>query len=114
MSNRNPIIDPLELPFKSVEFNSIKNEHFIPAIKEGIARANSLYNALSNDETAATFENTFTKLESADDLLGRAASTYFHLFGSESDDEMQELATTISPILSKCSNDFYLNEKIYG
>ena len=114
MSNRNPIINPKELPFKAVEFSNIKNEHFIPAVEEGIKRANSINEELSDDKSHATFENTMIKLETSDGLLGRASSIYFHLFGSESDSDMQAMATTISPMLSKCQNDFYLNESIFN
>ena len=45
--------------------------------------------------------------------LGRVATTYFHLFGSESDQDFQKLAGEISPKLAKFGNDINLNKNLF-
>ena len=45
--------------------------------------------------------------------MDTATRTYYHLFGSESDQNFKDLSDKISPMLAEFENNLYLNEKLF-
>ena len=110
---RNPLLEKFTEPFGTIPFNEIETEHFVPALDVAIDEAKSEVDAVINNPDAPTFKNTVLAMELVGKKLGRVATTYFHLFGSESDKDFQALAGEISPKLAKFSNDINLNEDVF-
>ena len=113
MSNNNALLIKNNQPYGTVPFGQIKTEDFLPAIEEGVKQNEQDIDSIVNNESNPTFENTILALEKSGDLLDNVATVYFHLFGSESDQEFQKLANEISPKLAKLENDINLNEKLF-
>ena len=111
---KNPLLEKFDQPFGTIPFKDIKTEHFIPALDAAIDEAKQEIDAIATNQEAATFENTVLAQELAGKKLGRVASSYFHLFGSESDQEFQSLAGQISPKLAKFGNDINLNQELFS
>ena len=109
----NPLLSKNNEPFNTIPFNDIKTEHYLPAIKKGIElNEKEIDQIVSNDEEP-NFENTILALEKSGELLDKISTTYFHLFGSESDSDFQKLANEISPMLAKLENDINLNADLF-
>ena len=109
----NPLLSKNNEPFNTIPFNDIKTEHYLPAIKKGIElNEKEIDQIVSNDEEP-NFENTILALEKSGELLDKITTTYFHLFGSESDSDFQKLANEISPMLAKLENDINLNADLF-
>ena len=109
----NPLLKESNHKFKTINFNEIKLEHFMPAIHESIDIAkNNISNIKSNAE-APNFKNTIIALETSEETLSRVVTVYFHLFGSESTPEFQALANEISPILANFGNDITLDQELF-
>jgi len=109
----NPLLEKFNQPFGTIPFKELKTEHFVPAIDTAIDEAKAEIDSIANNPESATFENTILAQELAGKKLGRAANTYFHLFGSESDQDFQALAGEISPKLANFGNDVNLNEDLF-
>lgn len=109
----NPLLSIPDTPFQTPPFSQIKNEHFLPAIKELIASAKAEITAITEQQEAASFSNTIEALERSGLLLDRASSVFFNLNSAETNDELQAIARDISPLLSEFSNDILLNEKLF-
>ncbi|MBT8263707.1 MAG: M3 family metallopeptidase, partial [Muriicola sp.] len=60
-----------------------------------------------------TFANTIEAIDFAGEQLDRITSIFFNLNSAETNDELQELAQEISPMLSEFSNDVILNEVLF-
>ena len=88
----NPLLKPFKGPFGSVPFNEIKDEHFVPAIEQGIKEAESEIKTIIDNKEFPTFKNTILALELAGSNLDSSVRTYFHLFGSESEKELKNLS----------------------
>ena len=109
----NPLLEKFDQPFGTIPFNEVKTDHFVPALDAAIEEAKSEIDAIAENPENPTFENTILAQELSGKKLGRVATTYFHLFGSESDQDFQKLAGEISPKLAKFGNDINLNKNLF-
>ena len=109
----NPLLKEFKTPHQTAPFSIIKNEHFIPAFQESIKRGEAEIETIANNEAIPTFENTIAALENAGRLLNRTAAIFFNLLNAETNDELQNLAQEVSPILTRFQNDITLNPKLF-
>lgn len=109
----NPLIENFTNPFQTAPFDLIKEEHFLEAIEEGIKRAKSEVSKIVKNEKEATFENTIEALEASGSLVGTVAEIFFNLNSAETNDEIQALAHSISPMLTEYGNDIMLNKDLF-
>src|SRR5690606_6212170 len=105
--------NPLLHPYNTAPFSKIKNTHFFPAITQLIAKTKAEIDAIAINTETPTFENTVEALEYTGALLDRATSIFFNLNSAETNDEIQQLAQQISPMLTEFSNDILLNESLF-
>lgn len=110
---KNPFFEAYENKYGAPPFESIKNEHYIPAFKEGIKQHQAEIDAVANNTEEPTFANTIEALDYSGDLLSKVSSVFFNLYSAHTNDEMQEIANEISPLLTEHSDNLYLNEKIF-
>lgn len=109
----NPLLDKFNTPFESAPFNSIKNEHYKPAFETAIGWAKDEIQQICDDPEAPDFVNTIEAMELSGEKLGRISSIFFNLNSAETDDEMQQIAQEVSPLLSEFSNDIRLNPVLF-
>ena len=69
--------------------------------------------AITDSSEAPTFENTIEALEFSGETLDRLSSIFFNLNSAETNDEIQQIAQEVSPLLSAFGNDITLNEKLF-
>ena len=113
MNNDNPFFKEYTTPFQTPPFDKIKLEHYLPAFEEGIKIKRAELDVIINNPDKPTFENTIAAIEKSGELLTKVSRVFFNISGSNGNDETQKIAETITPELSKLSNDIYLNEKLF-
>lgn len=111
---QNPLLQPFDAPHGTAPFPLIKNEHYLPAIKEGMAVGRREIDAIVNSSAQPTFENTIVALERTGDVLGRAVSVMFNLNSAETSPELQAVVREASPLLTEYGNDITLNDKLFA
>lgn len=94
-------------------FSQIKNEDFLPAFKEGIASARKEIDAIIHNPEPPTFENTIEAMAFSGDTLDRISTIFFNLHSAETNDELQQIAQEVSPLLSEFGNDIRLNADLF-
>ncbi len=109
----NPLLSIYNTPHNTPPFESIKNEHFLPAIQQLIEQAKREINNIVESAEPPNFDNTIVGLERSGKQLDRASSVFFNLNSAETSDEIQALAREISPVLTEFSNDILLNEQLF-
>ena len=109
----NPFFSNYNTPHGTVPFHLIKLEHFEPAIREGIKQQQAEIEDITAQTEAPTFENTIEAFERSGRLLERATTVFENLMSAETNDEMQELAKTLMPLLSEHANNISLNEALF-
>ena len=111
--SNNPFFEEWNTPFQTPPFSKIKNEHFLPALEEGIKQQRAELDLIVNNSEPPTFENTIAALEKSGKLLSKVSRVFFNLTSANTNDELQKVAEKITPELTKLNNDIYLNEKLY-
>lgn len=109
----NPFFEKYDTPHGTTPFDKIKTEHYEPAIREGIRRQAAEIDAITGNAEAPTFENTVVAYEQSGELLNRVTTVFGNLRSAETNDELQEIAQKMVPLLSEHSNNISLNEKLF-
>ncbi len=112
-TQNNPLLENFNTPHETAPFNKIKNEHFLPAFQEAIKSGETEVEAIKNNSSEPTFENTVVALDRAGKLLNRTAGIFFNLMSSETNDELQQIAQEVSPMLTKFQNDITLDSILF-
>lgn len=112
----NPFFEKYTTPHQTPPFNLIKMEHYEEAFMEGIRRDDEHIDKLINNHETPTFDNTIIDTEDNDgyyDLLDNVSTVFFNLLSAETNDEMDELAQKLQPILTQHANDVRLNKRLF-
>ncbi len=111
--NGNPFLGAFDTPYGVPPFDSIKEEHYVPAFMEGIEREKTEIDAIANNTEVPTFENTIEALEATGDLLRRVSNTFDVLNNSMTNDRMQAIDEEMAPLRAKHRDDIMLNAKLF-
>lgn len=109
----NPLTHKFTTKHDTAPFSQIKNEHFLPAFTEAIADAKKEVDAITNNPEESTFENTIEAMSFSGEMLERVSSIFFNLHSAETNDEIQQIAQEVSPMLSEFGNDVRLNKALF-
>ena len=109
----NLLLSEFKTPFTSAPFSKIEIDHFLPAFEKAIEFAKKEIDEITNQNEKPTFENTLEKLEFSGQQLNRISSIFFNLNSAETNEEIQNLAQKISPMLAEFGNDIRLNAKLF-
>lgn len=114
IQTRNPFFETYSTPHSTFPFNRIRTEHYEPAIREGISRQNAEIDAIIHNQAAPTFANTILAYEKSGELLHRVSTVFGNLLSAETNDDLQELAKVIMPLMSEHENNISLNEELFA
>ena len=112
-NHTNPLLEQPKTPFGVPAFDQIKLEHYLPAFEKAIAEQKEEIDAIVNNETEPTFENTIVALDRTGLLLDRVEGVFFNVLEADGNDEMNEIAEKVSPMLSELSDGIILNDKLF-
>lgn len=113
MNEQNPFLTKYETPHQTTPFNLIRNEHFEPAMMEGMKRQNEEIDHIIQNPEPPTFENTLEELEKSGELLGRVTTVFSNLMSADTNDEMDAIAEKMMPMLTAHSNNITLNDNLF-
>ena len=99
--------------FDTPPFSKIHLNDYLPAFEKSIEQARAEILIIAEQKESPTFENTIDALENSGVQLDKISSIFFNLNSAETNDEMQQIAQEISPLLSEFSNDILLNEQLF-
>ena len=109
----NPFLSEYTTPFQVPPFDKIQKAHYLPAFEAGIAEQVAEIETIVNNEETPTFENTILPYDKSGEILKRVSGVFFNMIECCSDDEMQNLANQILPMMSKHSDDIMMNPRLF-
>ena len=109
----NPLLDKSPCPYGAPQFDKICNGHYLPAFESALAEARAEIDAIADNPDAPTFENTVEALEYSGAALSRVSDVFFNILEADTDDEKQEIAEKVSPMLTGFSMYVFMNEKLF-
>lgn len=110
----NPLLAEWNTPYQMPPFDQIKNEHYQPAIKEAIEKQQEEIEAIAENADTPDFANTIEALENSGKDLKRITRVFYNVKNANGDEELQKIAEELAPVLSKNSDDIFLNEKLFA
>ena len=110
---QNPFMQEWDTPYGIPPFDKIKIEHYMPAIKAGIAQQEAEIQAIIDNPAAPTFENTVAALELSGEILSKVTGVLYNLSETENSPEMEALIEEATPLQSQHSDNIYMNKKLY-
>jgi len=110
---KNPLLTESSAPFGAPRFDKIQNEHYLPAFEAGIAEAKAEIDAIIANEEEPTFENTIEAMEYAGETLNNVAGIFYNLMEANTNDQMQQIAEELSPMLTEYEMYVSLNAPLF-
>jgi peptidyl-dipeptidase Dcp len=110
----NPFFSSYNTPYDVPPFHSIKNEHYKPALVEGVKKQQEEIDAIVNQKSQPTFENTIIALENSGELLTKVSTVFNNMNSANTNEEIQQIAKDVAPLLSAHRDNINLNEKLFA
>ena len=110
----NPFLMPYDTPYGAIPYDRITLGHYIPAIKEGIAREEKIVESICNSNDDATFENTIAALDYAGLMLGDVIGAFNAVANACSNDEVLAIEEEMQQLYVAHKNNITLNEKLFA
>ena len=110
----NPLLVESTLPYFAPDFSKIKDEHFKPALEEGMRLQNEAIQAIVESSDAPTFENTVVALEKSGATLSSVNAVFNALAAANTNETLQDLEEEMAPKLSEHFDAIYLNDKLFN
>ncbi len=102
------------LPFQAPDFTKISDGDYRRSFEQGMARHNVEIERIKTSSAAPTFDNTIVALEQSGDMLGRVATVFFALTGSNTNDTLDEIQAEMGPKLSAHSDAITLDPVLFA
>lgn len=110
---QNPLLAPWDAPRQAVPFDKIVTSDFEDAILKGIEMQNREINAIVNQRSIPTFENTIAALDRSGKELSNTIRTLGNLESALGDTTLMNITAKMTPILSKHTTEIMLNEGLW-
>ncbi len=110
---QNPFLQEWDTPYGIPPYDKIKIEHYMPAIKAGIAQHEAEIQAIIDNPAAPTFENTVAALELSGDILTKVMGVLYNVAETENSPELEAVVEEATPLQSEHSDNIYMNKKLY-
>ena len=114
VTSDNPFFAPSELQFGYPRFDLIKNEHYEPAMVQGMVEQRAEIDAIASNPEAPTFDNTLAAMERSGQLLDRSARVFFGLSSAHTNDEIEAIQVRISPQFAEHQDAILLNQALFA
>jgi peptidyl-dipeptidase Dcp len=109
----NPFFAEYQTPFQVPPFDKIDTTDYMPAFIEGIKRHDAEIEAIINNTAEPDFDNTILVLDKSGLMLTHVRKVFFNILGANTNDQLQDIAKKVSPMLSKHNDDIAMNEKLF-
>lgn len=114
VQTQNPLFQASTLQYQAPDFSVIKDEHFQPALEQGIKEQYQEILAIANNPAAPTFDNTIVAMEKSGALLNRASSVFYNLAGSNSNPALRKIQGEMAPKMAAHSDNINLNPALFA
>jgi peptidyl-dipeptidase Dcp len=109
----NPLLKESSLDLHYPPFDKIKDEHFAPAYKQGMAEQMKEIAPIASNPESPTFDNTIVALEKSGDLLGRVDRIFSNLAACNTNPTLQKIESDMAPKLSAHQDAIFLNGPLF-
>lgn len=110
----NPFASRSTLPYALPDFSAIRDEHYIPAVRAGMAAELAEVEAIVTDPNPPTVENTLEALETSGEVLDRALTVLYNVASADASPALEDIEETLAPELSAHHDAIYMDARLYA
>ncbi len=110
----NPFARASDLPYGLPDFRELREEHYLPALRAGMAEQRAEIEAIATDPAEPTVENTLEAMERSGQLLSRAASAFYVQAGADSTPGLQAIEEQVAPLLAEHADAIWLDPRLHA
>ncbi|HEY0902199.1 MAG TPA: M3 family metallopeptidase [Micavibrio sp.] len=110
----NPLLTPSTLPNQAPAFDLFKDEHFAPAIEQGLKEAQADLDAIKNNPAAPDFENTIVALESLGETLGHVMEILGNQISAAGTPSLVEIKQQYAPKLAEFYSSLAMDDALFA
>ena len=114
LDSSNPFAHENTLPYQAPEYDKIKTEHFVPALKAGMAQQIAEIEQIANQKDEPTFENTIVAMQKTGRLFYRVAYIFDNLTNAYTNDDLKAAENEMAPLFAAHDDAIYLNDKLFA
>ena len=114
LDSSNPFAHENTLPYQAPEYDKIKPEHFVPALKAGMAQQIAEIEQIANQTDAPTFENTIVAMQKTGRLFMRVIYIFENLTNAYTNDTLKAAENELAPLFAAHDDSIFLNEKLFN
>jgi peptidyl-dipeptidase Dcp len=112
-AEKNPFLTDYTTPYGVPPFDLITNDHYDPAIREGIRQQELEIQAIVDNKEAPSFENTLVALEYSGGTLRKVMGVFDNLNSCLSSPELQQIEQEMVPLLAGHNDNIMLNAGLF-
>ena len=109
----NPLLTESKIKYGAPAFDKITIEDYLPAFEFAVKEGKEEIEVITNNPQDPSFDNTIKALAYSGGSLNRVAAVFYNLNQANTNEQMQEIAETISPMMTEYSLSIILNEKLF-
>ncbi|PTT82296.1 dipeptidyl carboxypeptidase II [Pelomonas sp. HMWF004] len=113
-ADSNPLFTNSPLPLRYPQFDKVRDEHFGPALDQGMAEQLAEVLKIADSPEAPTFDNTILAMEKSGRLLSRTTTLLFSLLGADANPARQQLQTDYAAKLAAHRDAVLLNPQLFA
>ena len=109
----NPLLKEFDNQYGIPPFEEIKIEHYLPAFKKSIETHKAEIKEIIDNVEKPSFENVLNAMEKSGSDLNKVSRVFYNLLSADSSDDLNKIASEISPILSRHNDEIILNQELF-
>lgn len=109
----NPLISGSDAPYGTMPFTKLTASDYEQGILEGMKIQNQEIEAICNQRSVPTFENTIVALDRSGRVLNRSVMALSNLEHATGDTTLMNTLTKLTPAMSDHSANIMLNERLF-
>lgn len=109
----NPLISGSDAPYGTMPFTKLTASDYEQGILEGMKIQNQEIEAICNQRSVPTFENTIVALDRSGRVLNRSVMALSNLEHATGDTTLMNTLTKLTPAMSDHSTNIMLNERLF-
>ena len=113
-TNMNPFLNEYNTPYGVPPFDKIKTTDYVPAFEAGIRQQLDEIEAIVKSKKKSDFKNVIAALDQSGDILRKVRAVFGGINSANTTDSLQAIDKQITPMMSKHSDDIYLNKDLFA
>lgn len=110
----NPLLDDWAASGGVPPYDRVQVAQYEPAFDAALVEARADMRAIATRRSGPTFADTIEAMERAGQSLSRVSATFFNVSSANATPEIQQIEASVTPKLTRFSNDTYLDPTLFA